>query len=228
MARHVTRKALFVGAIAVAVWAAPVSAVPILLPLNARDFNALGVTGPATALMTSPYNYNNTFTGEVFSQAFSLADGRYLYLYQAKNLGPSVLEVLAVSPFLDLVDQGYLTANEPPGFLDTTTGVVPFGPNGPALTYDSGVPTPTVSFNYPSVLGAHVPPGSHTVGLYLISDQVPTVGEAYVIDSGTAIVDAVVPVPEPAAAGLLLLGAAVALLRHRRRQARLKGTRPPM
>jgi len=56
------------------------------------------------------------------------------------------------------------------------------------------------------------------VGLYLISDQEPAVGEAYVIDSGTAIVDAVVPVPEPAAAGLLVVGAAVALLRRRRRR----------
>ena len=220
MASEVARRALVVGAIAVALSVGTASAVPILLPLDASDFNSLGVTGSASPLKVSPYNYNDTFTGTVSSQAFSLADGRYLYLYQAANAGPSVLEVLAVSPFWDLQGQGYLTANEPTGFLDTTTGVVPFGPAGPALAYDAGVPTPTVSFNYPSVLGAHVLAGQHTVVLYLLSHNPPVDGEAYVIDSGTAIVAAVVPVPEPAAALLLAAGGALALLRSRRERRR--------
>ena len=197
----------------VALLAAPASAAPIVLGLDQEDFTNLGVVGPASALVVSGYNYNNTFTGQVISQAFELNDGNYLYLYQADNYGPSVLEVFALSPFygVDTNRAGYLTANEPTGFLPTATGLAPAGASYDALLY------PVVSYNYPSFMGAHVPPGQHTAGLYLVSPNAPTLGEGYVIDSGTAVVDVVIPTPEPAAASLMLIGGVAVLIRSRRK-----------
>jgi len=199
--------------VTIALLSAPASAAPIVLGLGQDDFNNLGVVGPASALVVSGYNYNNTFVGQVISQAFDLNDGNYLYLYQADNYGPSVLEVFALSPFyaLDTNRAGYLTANEPAGFLSTVTGLAPAGATYDALQY------PVVSYNYPSFMGAHVAPGQHTVGLYLVSPNAPTMGEGYVIDSGTAVVDVVVPIPEPAAASLMLIGAVAMLVRRRRK-----------
>jgi len=194
-------------------------AVPVMVPLVGKDFDALGAGGPATAVVSAPFNYSDQFTGIVFSQAYELASSdSYLYLYQVENTGPTVLEVLGVCPFYQVEEAGYLTANQPVPFLDTTTGLTPYGPSGPSMSYDVDLPKPVVSFNYPSVLGAHLPAGAHSVVLYLISPNPPISGDAYVIDGGALVVDAVVTVPEPTLTLLLGLGSlAVPSWRRRRK-----------
>lgn len=158
-----------------------------------------------------PWDYNSVFTGQVVSQAFELASGDYLYLYQADNFGPSVLEIMAVSPFHSVLESGYLlTGSEPDGFL--AGGLRPIG-----ATYDAGVPSPVVSYNYPSFFGAHIPAGQHGRTMYLISANAPAMGEAFVINSGTAVTDVVVPIPEPATIGLLALGGVLLMVRRRHR-----------
>lgn len=56
------------------------------------------------------------------------------------------------------------------------------------ITLDAGIPSPVLSFNYPSGGDAHVPAGDHTVPLFVVSPNAPTTGEIYVIDSGVAMV----------------------------------------
>lgn len=160
-------------------------AVPVMQPLVAKDFADLGAGAPATGVVSEPFNYNDQFTGTVLSQAYELQQSdSYLYLYQVENAGPSVLEVLGVCPFYQIEEAGYLTANQPAPFLDTATGLTPYGRTGPSLSYDADLTKPVVSFNYPSVLGAHLPAGDHSVVLYLISPNSPVTGDAYVIDGG--------------------------------------------
>ncbi len=84
------------------------------------------------------------------------------------------------------------------------------------ITLDAGIPSPVLSFNYPSGGDAHVPAGDHTVPLFVVSPNAPTTGEIYVIDSGVAMVNAVVPVPEPLTLGLLVVGSVLVGFRGRR------------
>jgi len=183
---------------------------PVAFTLETKDFSELGSTGAATAAVVSDYAYGANFSGDVTSRAYTLDDGDYLYLYQVDNQGPSALEVLGVQPFRGLLEGGRLTGGEPSDFL--TGGYVPAG-----QSYDADLSEPLVSYQYPAYAGAHLPAGEHTVVLYLISPYAPEMGEAYVIDGGTATVEAWVPVPEPATGGLLALGAGLGLLRRRRR-----------
>jgi len=189
-------------------------------PMKAIDFTSLGSSTPASTQLAVAYDYNGMFTGTVTSQAFQLTDGdyagQYVYLYQADNAGPSALEVVAISPFWSISldgggdeEAGYLTAGEPNGFL--TDGDAPAG-----MSYDSAIPNPVVSANFPSYLGQHVPAGNHTEVLYLVSPHAPTMAEVYVIDGGTAVADAIGPVPEPSAAAILFLGSVLTVLRKRR------------
>jgi hypothetical protein len=188
------------------VLAGPASAALIFHP---EDFSTLGVTGDATTLMTSHFDWGGTgtFKGNILSQAFNLSDGNYLYVYQAQNAGSHVMETLVVEPFYGLQSAGYLTANEPLGFL--SNGLAPAG----GSYIQSPGTSPYVSFAYPDYLGNSVPPGGHSTSLYLISPNAPVVGVAHVIDSGTADVP-VWMAPEPAT--LCLLGAAglAALMRR--------------
>ena len=207
--RNVRRiSTIFATAVLVATGLA--QAAPVLIsPFEAKDFSNLAVTTPATSQMVSPYIYGTEFSGEVFSQAFNRVGGDYLYLYQANNVGASVLEIFGISPFFDLDEAGRLTGNEPVGFL--SNGVAPAG-----STYDAALDRPLISYNYPGYLGMYLDSGEHTSALYVLSSHSPTTGEAYVIDGGVVVVDAVVPVPEPATLGLLLLGGLGALRKRRR------------
>ncbi len=193
---------------------------PVPITVQAKDFSDLGATTAATAIMARSYDYNGLFTGTVTSQAFEITSGTYtgedVYLYQADNAGPSVLENMAISPFRTITQDGggnevagRLTDEEPAGFLDG-------GRNPLWMTWDSAIPSPVVSFNYPSGAAAHVPAGEHTVTLFIVSPNAPTTGEIYVIDSGVATVEAVVPIPEPLTIGLLILGSVLTGLRRRR------------
>jgi len=174
-------------------------AAPIVVTMEPEDFASLDVTGEASELVVSHYDYGSVFLGEVISRAFDLDSGEYLYLYQADNDGPSVLEILAICPFYEISSAGWLTGGEPAGFL--AGGLVPLG-----MTYDADLVEPNMSYNYPSFLAGHVPAGEHTAALYVISPNAPTIGEAFVIDSGVATVPVVSTIPEPVSLGLLALG----------------------
>ena len=185
-------------------------ATPVLIsPFEEKDFSALGVTTPATSQMVEPYSYGTEFNGMMVSQAFNRSGGGYLYLYQVKNYGASVLEVLALKPFFGLDEAGHLTGNEPVGFL--SDGIAPAG-----STYDAALDYPLISYNYPAYLGMYLDSGEHSKALYVLSSNSPTTGDAYVIDGGVVIVSAVVTVPEPATLVLLLVGG-LALLRKRKK-----------
>ena len=123
---------------------------------------------------------------------------------------------MAIAPFNDISENGsgdemagYLSGGEPTGFA--AGGYAPMW-----MTYDAGIPMPLIACNYPSGGGAHVPAGEHTVTIFVISENEPTLGEIYVIDSGVATVNAVVPIPEPFALALLISGSVLTGLRRRR------------
>jgi len=186
---------------------------PIPITLVGQDYANFSVVGTASAPKTDSYNLGQ-FAGTVTSQAFNLPNSDYLYLYQVDNTGLSALETLVVTPFLGLTAQGWLTANEPAGFIDTTTGYSPA-----FASYDSAVPQPVVSFNYPGGMGLHVPAGAHTAVLYLVSSLSPADATGFTIDGGVAAVDIVGTVPEPATAGILAVGGILVLWRKRRKAA---------
>ena len=187
----------------------------IVFYLQAEDFSNLSVTEPATAQVRSTYDYEGTFTGTFISQAFSLSDGRYLYLYQVDNQGSAILELVWVSPFYspDLESgAGYLTGDPPEGCL--AGGIIPPGQTYLTTLYK-------LSYQYPSYLipKAHVGPGEHTVALYVISPASPTMGVGQVINSGTDSVEVPVAVPDPASVVLLTAGGGLSIWVRRRRRA---------
>jgi len=186
-------------------------AAPTPVTLVPDSFAGLGGGSAASAMITSDYSYGTTFTGHLISQAFNLASGKYLYLYQADNDGPSSLEVFGVAPFYGLAGAGYLTSGEPALFL--SGGNVPAG-----ASYDSALAEPGMSFAYPGYLGLYVPAGNHTRVQYMISPYAPTVGDAFVIDTGVARGDVVTPMPEPATIALLGIGGVLMTLVRRRRR----------
>jgi hypothetical protein len=148
--------------------------------------------------------------GQVSSQAFNLADGNYLYLYQANNTGSTVLDVLSVYPTYGLLSAGSLSANAPTGFL--AGGTLPSG-----VSWDQALGANNLEYDYFPSAGGSIAVGSHSVAMYMISSYSPIVGEGFVIDSGVAMVSAVVA-PEPATLGFLAIGLAAGLARRLRRR----------
>jgi hypothetical protein len=175
-----------------------------------REFSSFGVVGPACDLLVTEYNHRNLFTGTFASQAFELADGNYLYLYQADNYGPSVLELIWISPFHRPElngGMGYLTGDVPTGFL-------PVGLPPPGRSYFPDLHK--LSYQYPSGFGMEVPAGEHTSVIYAKSPCPPAIGVGQVINADTVAVDVAVAIPEPLSLALLA-GGGVGILLPRRR-----------
>lgn len=199
--------------------AASADPVPVA-PFLARDFSAIGAVSEIQPLLSSEYNYNDVFMGQIRSSVWSLSSGDYLYLYQGVNYGPSVLQILGVAPFYQMTEAGYLSSNEPTGYLTggKTPVQIPSGSGTYAVTYDEPGGA-NVSFGYYSFLGGAVPSGQHTAVLYLVSPYSPESGYVHVIDSGVATAPGwVTAVPEPGS--MLVLGAGLATLAMRRRATR--------
>lgn len=182
-----------------------------IITLVGAQYGDLGVTGAASALTDNPYDYNHTFTGQVLSRSYTLDNGKYLYLYQVQNAGPSSLEVFGVAPFFGLEAAGYLTSGEPAEF--EIGGYIPAGG-----AYDAALASPLVTFGYPGFMSMQVPAGAWTNVLYLISPFGPTLGEAYVIDGGVAVTPVTVPLPEPAALSLMAAGLVMGVVGRIRRR----------
>lgn len=189
-------------------------AVPIVISLDPSDFDDLGVTGTAGAYMANAYSTPSAgggdWTGTVYSQAFTLDSGEYLYLYQVANDGPDVLELVVVNPFtgLDPNRTGYVNSNEPAGFL--SGGHVRGGSYDPAVL--------NLSYQYPSGFGWYIPSGEHTAPLYVISPYGPKIGNAWLLDTGSYMADVWVDVPEPVSAAVMAVGCVVLMLRRKRRR----------
>lgn len=184
-------------------------------PFLAKAFSAMGATAEIKPLISSTYNFNNTFAGTILSDVWSLSDGDYLYLYQAANSGPSALELLGVAPFYDIEEVGYISDGAPAGFV--SDGKLPVKIDGDySVTYD--VDGDNVSFGYLGFIkNGAVTAGQHTSVLYLISSKSPVLGTVCAMDSGVASADGwTSSVPEPSSLVAFGLGAAM-LLRRRRR-----------
>lgn len=197
------------------------SADPVpLTPFLAKDFGALGATTEVKPLLSSDYDFNSTFMGQIRSSVWSLSSGDYVYLYQAVNYGPSVLEILGVAPFYGIKEAGYISSSIPDGYLieGMTPAQIPSGSGNYAVTYDE-TGGANVTFGYYSFVGGAVPGGQHTVVLYLVSPYEPVSGYVHAIDSGVATAASwTTAVPEPGS--MLVLGGGLATLALRRRAMR--------
>ncbi len=213
----------FVCGLALASAAAALAVPQNVTSFVGSDFASFGANSVAGALITSNYNYNNTFTGTFASQAFSLSSGEYLYLYQAENSGKSVLEVFGFSEVYNPSQFGYLNANSPIGFL--TGGKLPVQSvtEGYTITYDAEAGG-FYSCKYTDHL-TYVLAGEHTVTYYVVSKGAPVAGRMFAIDHGTADAVAWAPgvpgsptTPEPSALlGLLAAAGPLAVIARRRK-----------
>jgi len=202
--------ALVAAALALCLAAATAPADPIVLTMVPEDFANLGATTVAGTLLTPTYDDNGAFTGTVYSKVYNTTGGDYLYLYQVRNGGPSVLEKQVVFPIAPVDQAGYLTANEPSEFLGG--GSTPL-----SIVYDPILLLRTLGFDYPAGGGFDIGAGEHSTVVYVLSSSPPRMGESHVIDGGTGSVE--VWTPEPASLALLAGGGTLLLLRRKRRRA---------
>ena len=195
--------------LAVLLIATSAMAAPVGFNLTPKDFNAMGVTGAANAMLSTDWNEDG-WQGTVRSQTFTLSNGKYLYLYQVSNMGPDSMEVFVIRGFMgaETATAGYLNANLPSGFV--AGGVTPLG-----QSYQASLGN--ISYQYPSYNGSQLDPGYSTQTLFMVASGASTSGVAFVIDGGNPAGAVYVPVPEPTTMAVLLGGVGMAILRRIRK-----------
>lgn len=207
----------------VAVFAARTSAALITLE-NLPMGDLLGATPRAIgSAMVTTMDGSPGIKANVYSQAYTDDNGHYLYLYQILNTGTSgsIVEKYTVGQFAGAspsTRMGTLTGSLPDGFVPDTL----LDPARPPVTGATTKPPadPLVSFDFGLSADAEISFGQHSSVLWVKSDLAPGILTGNVIDgsiaSGSVVGPVLTAVPEPAALGLLSLGALVMLRRRAR------------
>ena len=209
------RRVSFLGAIVLFTFFGATAANGSVITVNAKTLDSLLGSGatPVGSVMITPMT-EGTMSANVYSQAYTNANGDYAYLYQIDNVGgaSSLVEQFTLAPFTgadDAVDLGYLNGTLPTGFV-TGTARPP-----ESTAFVDAAAGPVVSFYFNGRYGAKIASGQHSEILYVRSQLTPDQINGNVIDGSTATGHVIGPVvPEPATLGLLSI-AGLALLRRR-------------
>ena len=187
-----------------------------LVPADTVDDLLDGTVSPIGSVRISPSDVERLDV-VIYSQAYmNETHTQYAYLYQVDNKITSTdpVEMFTLSPFYgadETVQMGYLTGDEPLGFLDA-----PYkDPQPKGWVNPSG---PIISFYYTWLAGDPIQPGERSPVMYVLSDLSPDLIWGNVINGLTATEEVVGPVPEPGTITLISVGGLAILLRRRRRQ----------
>ena len=180
------------------------------LPLGSDTLDNLlgGSAVEAGSLMTTDMS-NGVLVANVLSQAYTVDNSLYAYLYQINNTGSAsdtAVQEFTLWPFNggdDQTETGCLIGTLPTGFA--TGGQLP--EDGVEIDFPSD--SPVMSFYFKSVAASEIAPGEHSQVMYVLSDLAPDVIIGNLIGGsiGTGPVVGPKAVPEPATAICLILGA---------------------
>ena len=170
----------------------------------------LGANPAAIGNVTVTAMISGSLHTTVYSQAYTNDQGDYAYLYQLENneSGASPIEMFTLDAFRGANDStpiGYLSGDVPEGFIA-----------GGLFPEDQGyILDELVSIYFTLRAEAEIPVGENSVVMYAVTDYLPGVITANVINGNVASGPVVGPVPEPATICLISLGG-LTLLRRRK------------